>query len=70
MAFLKFVDIDLNTLNYNIKALKDAVTDETRAIMVVNLLGNPNDFSAINAEILRSKRFLFLRQRLGKMRPN
>ena len=45
---LKFVDIDLHTLNYNIKALKDAVTDETRAIMVVNLLGNPNDFDAIN----------------------
>ena len=45
---LKFVDIDLNTLNYNIKALKDAVTDETRAIMVVNLLGNPNDFDEIN----------------------
>ena len=45
---LKFVDVDLNTLNYNIKGLKDAVTDETRAIMVVNLLGNPNDFDAIN----------------------
>ena len=45
---LKFVDVDLNTLNYNIQALKHAVTDETRAIMVVNLLGNPNDFDAIN----------------------
>ena len=45
---LKFVDIDLNTLNYNIEALKHAVGDETRAIMVVNLLGNPNDFDAIN----------------------
>ena len=45
---LKFVDVDLNTLNYNIEALKHAVTDETRAIMVVNLLGNPNDFDAIN----------------------
>ena len=45
---LKFVDVDLNTLNYDIEALKHAVTDETRAIMVVNLLGNPNDFDAIN----------------------
>ena len=45
---LKFVDIDLNTLNYNIKALKHAVTDQTRAIMVVNLLGNPNNFDEIN----------------------
>jgi CDP-6-deoxy-D-xylo-4-hexulose-3-dehydrase len=45
---LKFVDIDLKTLNYDITALEDAVTDKTRAIMAVNLLGNPNDFDAIN----------------------
>lgn len=45
---LKFVDIDLETLNYDLAALEDAVTDKTRAIMVVNLLGNPNDFDAIN----------------------
>lgn len=45
---LKFVDIDLNTLNYDLDALAAAVTDDTRAIMVVNLLGNPNDFDAMN----------------------
>lgn len=45
---LKFVDIDLETLNYDISALHEAVTDNTRAIMVVNLLGNPNDFDSIN----------------------
>lgn len=45
---IKFVDIDLNTLNYDIDQLREAVTDRTRAIMVVNLLGNPNDFDAIN----------------------
>lgn len=45
---LKFVDIDLNTLNYDLKALNRAVTDQTRAIMIVNLLGNPNDFDVIN----------------------
>ena len=44
---LKFVDADLNTLNYDIDALESAVTGKTRAIMVVNLLGNPNDFSRI-----------------------
>ena len=44
---LKFVDIDPLTLNYDLAALKEAVTDATRAIMVVNLLGNPNDFDAI-----------------------
>ncbi|PVA11206.1 pyridoxamine 5-phosphate oxidase [Pelagivirga sediminicola] len=44
---MKFVDIDLNTLNYDLDALADAITDRTRALMVVNLLGNPNDFDAI-----------------------
>ncbi len=48
---LKFVDIDKETLNYDIAALADAVTDKTRAIMVVNLLGNPNDFAAIDKVI-------------------
>jgi CDP-4-dehydro-6-deoxyglucose reductase, E1 len=44
---LKFVDIDLCTLNYDLNALKNAVSDKTRAIMVVNILGNPNDFRLI-----------------------
>ena len=43
----KFVDIDRNTLNYDLDALESAVTDHTRAIMIVNLLGNPNDFDRI-----------------------
>lgn len=45
---IKFVDIDLNTLNYDLEQLEKAVTDETRMIMAVNLLGNPNDFDRIN----------------------
>lgn len=48
---LKFVDVDMHTLNYDLEALAAAVSDKTRAIMVVNLLGNPNDFDAINAII-------------------
>lgn len=48
---LKFVDIDLETLNYDLEQLAEAVTDETRLIMVVNLLGNPNDFDAIKTII-------------------
>lgn len=44
---IKFVDIDLETLNYDLEQLRDAVTDHTRAIMAVNLLGNPNDFRGI-----------------------
>ena len=45
---LKFVDIDRETLNYDLAALEAAVTDRTRALMIVNLLGNPNDFNAIS----------------------
>lgn len=44
---IKFVDIDVRTLNYDLDQLEQAVTEKTRAIMVVNLLGNPNDFDRI-----------------------
>ena len=44
---IKFVDIDLETLNFDLVALENAVTDKTRLIMAVNLLGNPNDFARI-----------------------
>ena len=44
---IKFVDIDLHTLNYDLDQLEQAVTEKTRAIMAVNLLGNPNDFDRI-----------------------
>jgi len=45
---IKFVDIDINTLNYDLEQLEKAVTNRTRMIMAVNLLGNPNDFDRIN----------------------
>ncbi|HLN95637.1 MULTISPECIES: DegT/DnrJ/EryC1/StrS aminotransferase family protein [unclassified Flavobacterium] len=48
---LKFVDVDLHTLNFDLDQLRQAVTDKTKMIMAVNLLGNPNDFDAINAII-------------------
>ena len=44
---IKFVDIDLDTLNYDLVKLKTAVTDKTKVILAVNLLGNPNDFKEI-----------------------
>jgi CDP-6-deoxy-D-xylo-4-hexulose-3-dehydrase len=44
---LRFVDIDPYTLNYDLKALAEAITSQTKAIMIVNLLGNPNDFHEI-----------------------
>lgn len=50
---LKFVDIDLHTLNFDLDQLEAAVSDKTRAILAVNLLGNPNDFDRIKAIIGR-----------------
>ncbi len=48
---LKFVDVDLQTLNFDLEALEQAIGPNTRAIMAVNLLGNPNDYAAINKMI-------------------
>ena len=56
---LKFVDIDLNTLNYDLDALKSAITSNTKMIVTVNLLGNPNDFDAINKLIGDKNIFIF-----------
>ena len=44
---LKFVDIDLKTLNYDLKKLETSINRKTKAIIVVNLLGNPNEFTKI-----------------------
>lgn len=56
---VKFVDINLYSLNYNLEALAEAVTDNTKAVMVVNLLGNPNDFDRINS-IIAGKNIILL----------
>lgn len=56
---LKFVDIDLETLNYDLDQLEEAVTQKTRMIIAVNLLGNPNDFNRISA-IIGDKNILLL----------
>ncbi len=45
---LRFVDIDLDTLNYDLSQLERAVSEKTKLILVVNLLGNPNNFTEIN----------------------
>ena len=63
---LKFVDIDKYTLNYDIDALKNAVNNETRAIMVVNLLGNPNDFEKLQ-DIISDKNILMLEDNCESM---
>ena len=44
---LKFVDVDSNTLNFDLQQLAAAVSDKTRMIFAVNLLGNPNEYDEI-----------------------
>lgn len=56
---VKFVDIDLDTLNIDISKLKEAITDKTKAILAVNLLGNPNDFNSI-FDIIGNKKITLL----------
>lgn len=56
---LKFVDIDLETLNYDLDALSSAITGKTKMIMAVNLLGNPNDFDVISSFIKDKDIFIF-----------
>lgn len=63
---LKFVDIDLNTLNYNLDDLESAVSSKTKAIMVVNLLGNSNDFNKIN-EIIENRNIVVIEDNCESM---
>ena len=46
---LRFVDVDPDTLNIDIDAVEDAISDNTRAVFAVNLLGNPNDFNRLRS---------------------
>ncbi len=43
----KFVDIDLETLNIDPKKIEAAITDKTRAILVVHTMGKPCEMDAI-----------------------
>ena len=63
---VKFVDIDLETLNYDLTALEDAVSNSTKAIMVVNLLGNPNDFDEIT-RIIGDKNIILIEDNCESM---
>ncbi len=44
---LRFVDVNLETLNYDIDKLKDAITPNTKMIVTVSILGNPCEFDEI-----------------------
>lgn len=44
---LRFVDIDLDTLNIDVRQLEAALTPQTRAIVAVSILGNPASLDVI-----------------------
>jgi CDP-6-deoxy-D-xylo-4-hexulose-3-dehydrase len=63
---IKFVDIDIETLNYDLAQLEPAITNKTRVVLAVNLLGNPNDFDCIN-NIIRDKDIILLEDNCESM---
>lgn len=56
---LKFVDIDIETLNFDLEKLSEAISEKTKVILCVNLLGNPNDFEKIN-DLVKDKEIIIL----------
>ena len=44
---VRFVDIDLGTLNIDVDLIESAITENTKAIFAVNLLGNPADYKRL-----------------------
>ncbi|WP_322630143.1 DegT/DnrJ/EryC1/StrS family aminotransferase [Halothiobacillus sp.] len=63
---VRFVDIDRDTLNISLDQLEQAITDKTRAILAVNLLGNPNDFDRLN-DIIAGRNILLLEDNCESM---
>lgn len=63
---LKFVDIDPDTLNFSIQDLKSSISKKTKAILAVNLLGNPNDFNEIN-KIIDKREIILLEDNAESM---
>lgn len=45
---LRFVDVDPETMNMDLDALAAAISDKTRMVMSVNLLGNPVDYDRLS----------------------
>ena len=63
---IKFVDIDIETLNYDLAQLESAISNKTRVVLAVNLLGNPNDFDFID-KIIQDKKIILLEDNCESM---
>jgi len=56
---LKFVDIDLRTLNMDVEELKKAISPRTRMVVAVSILGNPCQFDEISRLCRKNNIILF-----------
>lgn len=56
---LRFVDIDKDTLNIDLDKLEESITDKTKAVFSVNLLGNPVDYTRLK-KVCSENDLLFL----------
>ena len=63
---VKFVDIDSKTLNFNLDQLAEAVSEKTKVILAVNLLGNPNDFDTLR-NIIKNRDIILLEDNCESM---
>ncbi len=63
---LRFVDIDIDSLNLDLDQVEAAITPQTRAIFAVNLLGAPNDFTRLR-DICRRHGLLLLEDNCESM---
>ena len=56
---IKLVDIDIDTLNIDINILSEAITKKTKAILLLNTLGNSNNFDQVK-KIIKNKNIILL----------
>ena len=56
---LRFVDINESSLNINENLIERAITNKTKAILAINILGNPVNFKKIN-EICDKKNLILI----------
>lgn len=56
---LKFVDVDINTLNIEVHKIERAISKKTRMICVVNILGFPAELIKLQSICKRKKIILF-----------
>ena len=56
---LRFVDVDLETLNIDISKLEEALTPKTKMVMAVSILGNPAELTELRKFCKKNDLILF-----------